>query len=184
MSQNPHMLDTPIEFLKGVGPQRAETLQKELHIFSYRDFLELYPFRYIDKTQFHKISQLRPDLADVQIVGKIVRIKEEGVGRKKRLKAIFEDETSSMELVWFKGASWIKKSLKVNEEIVVFGKPTLYKRTFSISHPEIETLAAYKKSLVTAMQGVYPSTEKLGAKFLHSKGIAKLMHELLEQVHS
>ena len=184
MSQNPHMLDTPIEFLKGVGPQRAETLQKELLIFSYRDFLELYPFRYIDKTQFHKISQLRPDLADVQLVGKIVRIKEEGVGRKKRLKAIFEDDTSSMELVWFKGASWIKKSLKVNEEIVVFGKPTLYKRTFSISHPEIETLAAYKKSLVTAMQGVYPSTEKLGSKFLHSKGIAKLMHELLEQVHS
>ena len=184
MSQNPHMLDTPIEFLKGVGPQRAETLQKELLIFSYRDFLELYPFRYIDKTQFHKISQLRPDLAEVQIVGKIVRIKEEGVGRKKRLKAIFEDDTSSMELVWFKGVSWIKKSLKVNEEIVVFGKPTLYKRTFSVSHPEIETLAAYKKSLVTAMQGVYPSTEKLGAKFLHSKGIAKLMHELLDQVYS
>jgi len=184
MSQNSHMLDTPIEFLKGVGPQRAETLQKELHIFSYRDLLELYPFRYVDKTCFHKISQLRPDLADVQIVGKIVRIKEEGVGRKKRLKAIFEDETSSMELVWFKGVSWIKKSLKIQEEIVVFGKPTLFKRTFSISHPELETLEAHKKSLVTAMQGVYPSTEKLVAKSLHSKGIAKLMHELLVQVDS
>jgi len=184
MSQNSHMLDTPIEFLKGVGPQRAETLQKELHIFSYRDLLELYPFRYVDKTCFHKISQLRPDLADVQIVGKIVRIKEEGVGRKKRLKAIFEDDTSSMELVWFKGVSWIKKSLKIQEEIVVFGKPTLFKRTFSISHPEIETLEAHKKSLVTAMQGVYPSTEKLAAKFLHSKGIAKLIHELLGQIDS
>ena len=184
MSQNSHMLDTPIEFLKGVGPQRAETLQKELHIFSYRDLLELYPFRYVDKTCFHKISQLRPDLADVQIVGKIVRIKEEGVGRKKRLKAIFEDETSSMELVWFKGVSWIKKSLKIQEEIVVFGKPTLFNRTFSISHPELETLEAHKKSLVTAMQGVYPSTEKLVAKSLHSKGIAKLMHELLVQVDS
>ena len=184
MSQNSHMLDTPIEFLKGVGPQRAETLQKELHIFSYRDLLELYPFRYVDKTCFHKISQLRPDLADVQIVGKIVRIKEEGVGRKKRLKAIFEDETSSMELVWFKGVSWIKKSLKIQEEIVVFGKPTLFKRTFSISHPELETLEAHKKSLVRAMQGVYPSTEKLVAKSLHSKGIAKLMHELHVQVDS
>ena len=184
MSQNPHMLDTPIEFLKGVGPQRAETLQKELHVFRYRDLLELYPFRYIDKTRFHKISQLRHDLADVQIVGKIIRIKEEGVARKKRLKAVFEDETTSMELVWFKGASWVKKSLKVGEEIVVFGKPTLYNGTFSISHPEIESLEAHKKSLVTAMQGVYPSTEKLGVKSLHSKGIAKLVHELLEQVSS
>lgn len=184
MSQNPHMLDTPIEFLKGVGPQRAETLQKELHIYRYRDLLELYPFRYIDKTCFHTISQLQPDLADVQIVGKIVRVKEEGVGRKKRLKAIFQDETSSMELVWFKAVSWMKKSLKVGEDLVVFGKPTLFNGTFSISHPEIETLQAYKQNLTTAMQGVYPSTEKLSAKSLHSKGIAKLMHELLGQVLS
>lgn len=184
MSQNPHILDTPIEFLKGVGSQRAETLQKELHIFRYRDLLELYPFRYIDKTRFYKISQLRPDLADVQIVGKIVRVKEEGVGRKKRLKATFQDDSSSMELVWFKGVSWVKKSLKVGEQLVVFGKPTLYNGTFSISHPEIETLEAHKKSLVTAMQGVYPSTEKLTAKSLHSKGIAKLVHELLGQLAS
>lgn len=182
MSQNSHMLDTPIEFLKGVGPQRAEVLQKELHIFSYRDLLELYPFRYIDKTQFYKINQLKDDLTDVQVIGKIASFREEGTGRKKRLKAVFEDETSSMELVWFKGVSWIKKSLKRNEKIVVFGKPTLYKGVFSISHPEIETIEAYKKSLVTAMQGVYPSTEKLSRKFLHSKGIAKLMHRLLEQV--
>ena len=182
MSLNAHMLDTPIEFLKGVGPQRAEVLQKEMHIFSYRDLLELYPFRYIDKTQFYKINQLKDDLADVQIIGKISRLREEGAGRKKRLKAVFEDETSSMELVWFKGVSWIKKSLKRNEQIVVFGKPTLYKGVFSISHPEIETIEAYKNSLITAMQGVYPSTEKLSSKFLHSKGIAKLMHGLLEQV--
>ena len=152
MSRNPHMLDTPIEFLKGVGPQRAEVLQKELHIFSYRDLLELYPFRYVDKTQFYKINQLKDDLADVQIIGKIISLREEGTGRKKRLKAVFVDETSSMELVWFKGVSWIKKSLKRNEQIVVFGKPTLYKGVFSISHPEIETIEAYKKSLVTAMQ--------------------------------
>ena len=182
MSQNLHVLDTPIEFLKGVGPQRAEILQKELHVFSFRDLLELYPFRYIDKTQFYKIEDLKHDLADVQVLGKITRYREEGVGRKKRLKAIFEDETSSMELVWFKGVSWIKKSLKRNEALVVFGKPTIYKGVFSMSHPEIETLEAHKKSLVTAMQGVYPSTEKLSNKFLHSKGIAKLMHELLQQV--
>lgn len=182
MPQNPHVLDTPIEFLKGVGPQRADLLQKELHIFRYRDLLELYPFRYIDRTQFHKISDLLSDLADVQIVGKITQIKEEGAGRKKRLKAIFEDGNSSMELVWFKGASWVKKSLKLQEQIVVFGKPTMYRNTYSISHPEIETLENYKKSLLTALQGVYPSTEKLTNRFLHSKGIAKLMHELLGQI--
>ena len=184
MASNPHMLDTPIEFLKGVGPQRAEVLQKELHVFRYRDLLELYPFRYIDKTRFHKIAELQADLADVQIVGKIIRIKEEGVGRKKRIKAIFQDDTNSMDLVWFKGISWVRKTLKVGEDIVVFGKPTLYNSTFSISHPEIETLEAHKKSLVTAMQGVYPSTEKLGVRSLHSKGISKLIHELLEQVAS
>ena len=89
MSRNSHMLDTPIEFLKGVGPQRAEVLQKELHIFFYRDLLELYPFRYIDKTQFYKINQLKHDLADVQIIGKIIRVKEEGVGRKKRTPLIY-----------------------------------------------------------------------------------------------
>lgn len=184
MASNPHMLDTPIEFLKGVGPQRAAVLQKELHVFRYRDLLELYPFRYIDKTRFYKIAQLQADLADVQIVGKIIRIKEEGLGHKKRLKAIFEDETSSMELVWFKGASWVKKNLAVGVELVVFGKPTLYNSTFSISHPEIETLEAHKKSLVTTMQGVYPSTEKLGLRALHSKGISKLVLELLDQVAS
>ena len=182
MAQNPHVLDTPIEFLKGVGPQRAESLQKELAVFRYRDLLELYPFRYIDKTRFHTISQLQTDLTDVQIKGKIVRIKEEGVARKKRLKAVFEDGTSSMELVWFKGVSWVKKSLKVGEELVVFGKPTLYNGSFSMSHPEIETLESYKSSLVTSMQGVYPSTEKLTLKSLHSKGISKLVHELLGQI--
>ena len=182
MAKNPHVLDTPIEFLKGVGPQRADLLQKELQVFRYRDLLELYPFRYIDKTKFYSISELVSDLSDVQIKGKIVRVLEEGVGRKKRLKAIFEDDTSSMELVWFKGVSWVKKSLHINEDIVVFGKPTLYRNVFSISHPEIESLDNYKKSLVTAMQGVYPSTEKLTNKFLHSKGIAKLTHELLAQV--
>lgn len=182
MAKNPHVLDTPIEFLKGVGPQRADLLQKELQVFRYRDLLELYPFRYIDKTKFYSISELVSDLSDVQIIGKIVRVTEEGVGRKKRLKAIFEDDTSSLELVWFKGISWVKKSLHINEDIVVFGKPTLYRNVFSISHPEIESLDNYKKSLVTAMQGVYPSTEKLTNKFLHSKGIAKLTHELLAQV--
>ena len=182
MPNNPHILDSPIEFLKGVGPQRAETLQKELNIYRYRDLLELYPFRYIDKTRFHTISELQADLADIQIKGKIIRVKEEGVARKKRLKAIFEDETSSMELVWFKAVSWVKKSLKVGEELVIFGKPTLFNGTYSISHPEIETLETHKSSLVTSMQAVYPSSEKLTLKSLHSKGISKLVHELLSQI--
>ena len=182
MSQNPHKLDTPIEFLKGVGPQRADLLKKELQVFRYRDLLELYPYRYIDKTQFHKISELSDDLADLQIIGKIIRVNEEGSGRKKRLKAIFEDDTTSMELVWFKGVAWIKKSLLLNKDIVVFGKPTLYKGVYSISHPEIETLESHQSSLVTAMKGVYPSTEKLSSRSLDSKGIAKLIHELLSQV--
>lgn len=182
MSNNPHILDTPIEFLKGVGPQRAELLQKELHVFRYRDLLELYPFRYVDKSQYHKVAQLKPDLMDVQLVGKIISLKEEGIGRKKRLKAIFSDGDSTMELVWFKGVTWVKKSLKLREDIVVYGKPSLYNRVFSISHPEIETLEHHKKSLIKGLQAVYPSTEKLKSRSLNSKGISKLMHTLIEEV--
>tara|TARA_B100001093_G_scaffold290477_1_gene277380 strand:+ start:6722 stop:8833 length:2112 start_codon:yes stop_codon:yes gene_type:complete len=181
---NPHKLDTPIEFLKGVGPQRADLLRKELNIFRFRDLIELYPYRYIDKTKFYKISELSTDFVDLQIIGKIINISEEGSGRNKRLKAIFKDDTSSMELVWFKGIAWIKKTLHLNEDIVIFGKPSIYKGVYSISHPEIETLQSHQSSMITAMQGVYPSSEKLSSRSLHSKGISKLIHELLSNVSS
>lgn len=176
------MLDTPIEFLKGVGPQRAELLQKELDVFRYRDLIDLYPFRYIDKSKYHKISELKPDVADVQIVGQIINLSEEGQLKKKRLKAVFSDGKSTMELVWFKRISWVRKSLKLRESYIVFGKPSLFNGLFSITHPEIETLEAHQKSLVNGLRGVYASTDKLKMRHLSAKGISKLMHNLIEQV--
>lgn len=177
------MLNTSIEYLKGVGPQRAELLKKELQIFTYKDLLQLYPFRYIDKTKFYKISELQAGASDVQVVGVITRFEFQGEGRKRRLKAIFQDDTGAMELVWFKGLKWVKENYKLRKKYVIFGKPTVYGSKFTMSHPDIESLEEYKKSFQAGLQSVYPSTEKLGGLNLNSKGISKLMRNLIEQVY-
>ena len=132
-----NFLITPIEYLKGVGPQKAELLKKEIGIFSFKDLLEYYPFRYVDRSRYHTISELLEVNSLVQIKGRIVGIFEAGVGRNNRPTAKFQDETGMIDLVWFKGASWIKSSLKVNEEIQIYGKPTNYKGKWNIPHPEI-----------------------------------------------
>ena len=107
-------LQTPIAYLKGVGPSRAEVLQKELGISTYQDLINLFPNRYIDRTRFYKIAQLQPSKAEVQIVGQITGFKELGQKRGKRLVATFRDETGVIELVWFRGHKWIRESIKLN----------------------------------------------------------------------
>ena len=116
-----HFLETPIEYLKGVGPMRAELLKKELNIFSFSDLLCYYPFRYIDRSVIHKVAELNADMPYVQLKGKIVRFEEKGQKRAKRLIAYFQDETGITELIWFKGIRWIKKGIKTNVEYLVFG---------------------------------------------------------------
>jgi len=154
-----NLLQTPIEYLKGVGPQRGDLLRKELGIFKYQDLVNFYPNRYIDRTRYFKINELQNNTADVQIIGKIVHVKTIEFGKnQKRLVATFADETGQMELVWFQGIKWIKESLKLNEICVVFGKCSLFGSNFNMSHPEIELLAEHEKSLRSAMQPVYPST--------------------------
>jgi ATP-dependent DNA helicase RecG len=178
------MLNTSIEYLKGVGPQRAELLKKELQIFTYKDLLQLYPFRYVDKTKFYKITELQIGVSDIQIVGVITRFELQGEGRKRRLKAIFKDDTGSMELVWFKGLKWVKENYKLRKKYVIFGKPNMYGGQFTMSHPDIESLEEYKKSFQAGLQAVYPSSEKLSGVNLNSKGISKLIKNLLEQSFS
>ena len=109
-----HFLETPIEYLKGVGPMRAELLKKELNIFSFSDLLCYYPFRYIDRSVIHKVAELNADMPYIQLKGKIVRFEEKGQKRAKRLIAYFQDETGITELIWFKGIRWIKKGIKTN----------------------------------------------------------------------
>ena len=180
-----NLLETPIEFLKGVGPQRGDLLRKELSIHKYGDLLNLFPNRYIDRTRYYKINELQNSNSEVQIVGKIINIKtvEQGKG-KSRLVATFVDETGQMELVWFQGQKWIRESIKINIPYVIFGKVTQFGATYNMAHPEMELLEEHKASLRSAMQPVYPSTEKLANKGISNKVINKMMQQLFVETQA
>lgn len=171
-------LQTPIDYLKGVGPSRADLLRKELGIHTYQDLLNLFPNRYIDRTRYYKINQLQQNSSEVQVVGRITSFKEVSQKRGKRLVATFRDDTGSMELVWFRGQKWIRESVKPNKDYVIFGKTNWYNGTFSMPHPEMELLSDHKNNLRSAMQAVYPSTEKLSTKGITNRVITKIMQEL------
>tara|TARA_R110000764_G_scaffold219818_1_gene307645 strand:+ start:60793 stop:62925 length:2133 start_codon:yes stop_codon:yes gene_type:complete len=175
---NPNFLQTPIAYLKGVGPNRADVLKDELGIETFKDLLHLFPNRYLDRTNYYKINQLQPSGADVQVVGKIVHIKTVEQKRGKRLVASFVDETGQMDLVWFRGHKWIKENLKLNEPYVIFGKVNKYGSTFSMPHPEMETLQKHQQGLKMVMQPIYPSTEKLSNKGITNRVINKMMQQL------
>ncbi len=174
------LLDTPIEFLKGVGPQRAELLRTELRIFTFNDLLQHYPFRYLDRSTYHQIKDLPYVDNYVQIKGVIQSIKEIGNGRTKKMFARFSDETGSIDLVWFQGFQWIKPNLKLNTEYQVFGRAKIYGSSWNIPHPELTLLSELTNK--SGLQAFYNSTEKLNAKGLHSKGIEKLVGALLPQL--
>lgn len=173
------LLETPIEYLKGVGPQRGDLLRMELNIHKYGDLIHLFPNRYIDKTQYFKINQLQNTNSEFQIIGKIINVKtvEQGKG-KSRLVATFIDDTGQMELVWFQGQKWIRESLKINEVYVIFGKVSQFGGTFNMAHPEMELLEEHKASIASAMQPVYPSTEKLTKRGITNKVMNKMMQQL------
>jgi len=171
--------DTSLEFLKGVGPQRAALLQKELKLFTFGDLIQYYPFRHEDRTQFYKVSEVNELMPHVQVKGKITDFEFIGGGFKKRLVGHFTDGTGELELVWFQGISFVTKKIQPNVEYVVFGKPNRYGKTLSIAHPEIEPLTA-KNEKGGFLQPVYPVTEKLKARFIDSKFIARLQQEILQ----
>lgn len=172
--------ETSIEYLKGVGPKRAELLKKELEIYTYKDLLHHYPFRYIDRSKFHQIKDLSSNNTLVQLVGEIKNISTVGVGRKKRLVARFADESSSIDLVWFKGVKWLLSSLKTGRKYVVFGKASSFNGVLNMVHPEMEDYQEFRNSVVSGLQPVYPSTEKLNSNGLSSKNIEKLTRQLLK----
>jgi ATP-dependent DNA helicase RecG len=162
-----------------VGPNRGELLRKELGIFKYGDLVNFFPNRYIDRTRYYKINELQNTVSEVQIVGKIIHIKTVEFGKnKKRLVATFVDDTGQMELVWFQGHKWIRESLKLNEVIVIFGKCTSFNGTFNMAHPEMELLSEHQKSLRSAMQAIYPSTETLANRGISNRVIIKMMQQL------
>jgi ATP-dependent DNA helicase RecG len=185
MSQNQHLLTSPISYLKGVGPQRAELLQKELQIFTFRDLLFHFPFRYVDRTQFVRISQVTAEVPNVQFIAQLTDKHIEGEKSHRRLKAYVNDGSGEMELVWFRGLRWVDKMLTVGKHYLVFGKPTVFRGDYSISHPEISLMdeAASSEMKQGLLQPVYPTTEKLKSGYLNSPAIAKLQKTLLEQLN-
>lgn len=176
--------DTPIEYLKGIGPAKAEVIKKELGLFTFGDFIQHYPFRYIDKTKFYTVAEIHQDLPYVQFKARITSKNILGERRGKRLVAFAEDDSGSIELVWFQGIKWIEKSIIEGKEYVIFGKASAYGSRLNIAHPEIELLTEFKAEQATALQPVYSSTEKLKNFFLDSRGILKLQRQLLLQAEN
>ncbi len=170
--------NTSLEFLKGVGPQRAVLLQKELRLFTFADLIQYFPFRHEDRTKFYSISEINAEMPYVQLRGKITDFEIIGVGFKKRLVGHFEDETGTVELVWFQGINFVTKKIKPNTIYVVFGKPNRFGNKFSIAHPEIEPLIMGNEP-GSFLQPVYSTTEKLKSRYVDSKFIAKLVRDIL-----
>lgn len=171
--------DRPITYIKGIGPQKAELLQKELEIFNAGDLLQHYPFRYIDRSKIYLCREINSDLAYVQLSGKITNFRELGEKRAKRLVADFYDASGKIELVWFRGIQWVSKNIVPGKEYIVFGKPQLFSGHFNIPHPEIEDPDYFKIQLSRGVQPVYPTTEKLKARGLESRSIQKLIASLI-----
>jgi ATP-dependent DNA helicase RecG len=184
VDKKPHILDTSLEYIKGVGPAKAEILKKELKVFRVRDLLTIYPFRYIDKTMFHLIKDLTHDGDTVQLKGKLVSLERiKGKNNRFRLQGLFKDSSGFIELIWFQGAKWLANILKEDAEYVVYGKLTIYKGKKNIAHPEMELLKdRVADNLQPTFDPVYHSTEKLDAKGLDSKGRRQLLKSILSKL--
>ncbi|WP_373512986.1 ATP-dependent DNA helicase RecG [Persicitalea sp.] len=179
MTERTNFFETKIEFLKGVGPQRAALLNKELNIFTYGDLLQHYPFRHEDRSLFHRISELNELLPGAQIKGRLKDWHVTGEGHKKRLVGTFTDGTGILELVWFHGISWFEKSLRRNADYIVYGKPTEFGGRYSITHPDIELLTPENVNGGT-WQPIYPLTDMLRKRRVDSRTISRMMKTLLE----
>jgi len=176
-------LQQDIQFLPGVGPKRAELLRLELNIHKFEDLLTHYPYRYVDRSRFYRISEVTSDMPFIQIRGKINGYASIGKGRGKRLVADFTDGTGHLQLVWFKGAKWIPENYPIGKELVVFGRPTVYNRKLNLVHPDLED-PEKKHPVSSSLQAVYSTTEKLKDHYLNSKAISKLMANLVKGLPS
>lgn len=178
-----NLLNTPIEYLKGIGPTKGKALRKDLQINVFRDLIEHYPFRYIDKTVILPINRINDTHTEVQIKGKLLRFSHTGTGRSKRLNASIHDGTGSIDLVWFQGASWMQNYLEQGKTYLVYGRLQKFKNRYSIPHPEIELVPLGKDATaLPTLAPMYPSTDSLRKKGLDNKGFRKITKALLSQV--
>lgn len=182
MSQrtNTQFFDTKIEFLKGVGPTRAATLNKELKLFTFGDLVQYYPFRHEDRTSFQRISELNDTMSAAQLKGRIRSMTVIGEGHKRRLTVEFTDGTGLVEFVFFQSIDWHLKHLKEGGEYIAYGKPQRFGQRFNFSHPDLETINPENEG-GGYFQPVYNLTETLRKKYLDSRFLSKIMRSLLEQ---
>jgi len=171
---------TPVEYLKGVGPQRANLLKQELSIFCFEDLLNHFPFRYVDRSYFCKISEIPYQENATQFKGLVTKIVEGGKGRQKTLSVLVEDETGKIELIWFQGINWIKNTISIGNTYQVFGKAKVYNSTWKIAHPEIALWNSTSTSM--GFQPIYSTTEKLSSNGLGTRGLEKIITSLVGQI--
>jgi ATP-dependent DNA helicase RecG len=176
------ILSQPIEYLKGVGPLRADLLKKELGVFTYQDLLYLFPYRHIDKTSITRIEDLTPLTDYAQVQGKLWYFETAGAGSSKRLTAYLKDGTGVIELTWFKGLNWVEKLLKQDEVYNAFGKVGFFMDKPQIVHPELEAVIDPSAAVKSFLEPVYPTTDKLKAKGLGGRQIGKLTATLFSLI--
>ncbi|MBN2214797.1 MAG: ATP-dependent DNA helicase RecG [Bacteroidales bacterium] len=176
------ILDQDIKYLKGVGPKRAALMARELNIFTYKDLLYHFPYKYIDRSKIFRINEIDTTQTYIQIRGKITTFRTEGHPRKKRLVAEFTDGSGSIELVWFQGINWVLKSYQTDREYIVFGRPALFNSRISIAHPEIEPAEKSEQGMNSSFSAQYRTTEKLKNQYISSRTIQKLMSTLISSV--
>ncbi len=176
------MLDTAIEYLKGVGPLRGELLKKELQIFTARDLMYQFPFRYVDKTKIILIKDINEEIDYVQIKGVVRRVEVLGEHQRKRLVVRLRDQSGAIDLVWFQGVHWLQKQIAVGQEYLVFGRINIFKDQINITHPEIELVQLEGAAIAPTFDPVYSSTEKLNAKGLDTKGRRRIIKQLFELI--
>ncbi|MEO5891225.1 MAG: ATP-dependent DNA helicase RecG [Ferruginibacter sp.] len=175
-----NILSNPIEYLKGIGPLKGDLLKKELGIFTFKDLLEFYPFRHIDKTRIDKIAMLNAATEYVQVAGRLLDFEIIGEKRSKRLIAHLQDDTGEMELTWFQGINWVEKTLQTGQVYLIFGKPGFFMNKVQMVHPEIELFTPEKAGGKKFLEPIYSSTEKLKVRGLTGRAIGKLTYALLQ----
>ena len=180
---NPDILKSPIEYLKGVGPQRADLLKKELNIFTFNDLLNHFPYRHIDKTKVNLIREIDPSTDYIQVAGSLHNVDIVGIKSGRRMVATLRDQTGTLELAWFQGINWIQKILQPGEQYLVFGKVTFFQGRPQIVHPEMELLTSEKKDGKSFLEPIYPTTEKLRSKALGGRQIGKLTEVLMKLIN-
>lgn len=176
------ILQTDIKFVPGVGPKKAEILNKEIDVFTLGDLLRWYPYRYVDRSRMYYVHEIDGSMPFIQLKGKIMSFETFGEGRKKRLVAHFTDGTGFIDLVWFQGLKYIENKYKLNQEYIVFGKPTLFNNRWNIAHPEIDPYLS-EADRPEGLMAMYNTTEKMKNRFLHSKAIHQIMGNAFAMIH-